>query len=96
MIIEKHETKLTGTWSAEEKDILKDDVTKRIEWLTSHHLKKVATDASGWDILYQDPNDDRYWELLYLNSGMHGGGPPSLINISFEDAKNKYHLSSTK
>lgn len=93
MIIEKHETKLIGNWSGDEKGVVKDDVSKRIEWLIFHHLKKVIADASGWDILYQDPNDDRYWELLYMNSEMHGGGPPSLINISFEDAKKKYPLA---
>jgi hypothetical protein len=93
MNIEKHETKLVGSWIFNGKNIEKNDVCKRIEWLASNYLNKVSADASGWDILYQDMNDGRYWELIYPTSEMHGGGPPSLINLSVEDARKKYHFT---
>ncbi|MEM7379742.1 MAG: Imm27 family immunity protein [Bacteroidota bacterium] len=29
----------------------------------------------------KDPYDNRYWELSYPQGNLHGGGPPSLINL---------------
>lgn len=84
------ENKLIGHWVVENGSVVKDDVTKRIELLIKDYLRKIATDASGWDVLYIDPIDKRLWERVYLESELHGGGPPSLINISETDAKIKY------
>ena len=82
MSIENQEIALRGSWKFDGKKVLKDSVCERIEYLISNYLKKVASDSSGWNTLYQDPQDNRYWELIYPNSELHGGGPPSLINLS--------------
>ena len=54
--------------------------------------EKVATDSSGWDILYKDPRDGRFWELTYPDSSFHGGGPPRLENFSATEAGSKDKL----
>jgi Immunity protein 27 len=66
--------------------------SKRIFALTQSRLVKVKTDASGWDTLYRDPTDGRFWELIYPQSHLHGGGPPELRNLTPDDAKQKYAL----
>ena len=66
---------------------------KRVRELNGLWRKKlieITTDTSGWDVLYRDPADGRYWELTYPQSHMHGGGPPRLTHLSFEQAKTKY------
>jgi hypothetical protein len=64
--------------------------TLRIWWLMSNYLQQVATDWSGWDTLYRDPDDGRLWELIYPLGHMHGGGPPHLKVISPEQVREKY------
>lgn len=92
MILSKNETKLIGRWYFENNQMTSDEVCKRIDWLKTNHLKKLATDVTGWDVLFVDPIDGRYWELIYPNSEMHGGGPPTLINIPIETARTKYSI----
>jgi hypothetical protein len=65
-------------------------ITLRIYWLVSNHLQQVATDRSGWDTLYRDPDDGRLWELIYPFSHMQVGGPPRLKVISPENVREKY------
>lgn len=84
------ESKLVGKWIYDNGVMRKDEITQQIEWLINNHLKKIATDETGWDVLYADPDDSRLWELTYPQSEMHGGGPPSLTYISNEEAKKKY------
>ena len=88
--LELSETDLLGRWINVGERVVGDDTCKRIEWLVSEKLQKTATDASGWDTLYLDPVDGRYWELTYPNSGVHGGGPPRLTQLPAESAKSKY------
>jgi len=63
---------------------------RRIEELTRRHLHEGARDESGWDILYVDPADDRFWELTYPDSGVQGGGPPRLACLIRDKAADKY------
>ena len=72
-------------------EVVGDSTCKRIEFLISEHLEIIGKDDSGWDTLYLDPNDGRYWEHTYPKSHMHGGGTPALIHISEEEAKKKYY-----
>ena len=65
-----------------------DATCERIEWLVSGYLEKIA--SSDWETLFRDPSDVRYWEKTYLQSEMHGGGPPSLFALSAEKAHAKY------
>ena len=72
--------------------VIEDQTSKRVRNLTTHYLTKIVTDERGWDTLYQDPIDKRYWEKVYLQSELHGGGPPSLLNINEEKARKKYEF----
>jgi hypothetical protein len=88
----KEEIVISGKWIVEGKKITPDETCERINWLKTNYLQKIATDVSGWDVLYLDPGDGRFWELTYVNSEMHGGGPPVLKNILSEEAKHKYGI----
>ncbi|MEL6379163.1 MAG: Imm27 family immunity protein [Pseudomonadota bacterium] len=74
--------------------ITKSPECERIDYLTSNCLIKICNSSSGgaWKTLYQDPNDGRYWERVYIQSDSHGGGPPSLLCIGDNLAKTKYKL----
>ena len=87
-----NENELIGNWVYEEGKVYGDPVTQRIEWLITNQLEKIITDISGWDVIYKDNSDDRFWELTYPSSEMQGGGPPNLICILKEKAKLKYSI----
>ena len=44
----------------------------------------------GWETLYRDPDDGRYWERTFPQSGSDGGGPPQLRFLTDYEAKDKY------
>ncbi|RYE26746.1 MAG: hypothetical protein EOP45_03375 [Sphingobacteriaceae bacterium] len=92
MEIDISEIKIVGNWSFDGSKIIADEQSLRIERLIANYLTKIKTDYSGWDTLYRDPDDGRYWELIYPKSEMQGGGPPSLILLSDDQASNKYTL----
>jgi hypothetical protein len=87
------EKEVRGTWKIVGARIEADENCSRIRKLTQSHLHEVARDESGWDLLYVDPSDGRYWELTYPDSHLHGGGPPKLTCISREHARSKYGSS---
>jgi len=64
----------------------------RISALRHNLLKKIAASAEHYSVLYRDPNDGRYWELISANPEGHGGGGKSLTFISDNEAKVKYQL----
>jgi hypothetical protein len=64
MDIKPSETVLTGQWVLQGGRLVEDDVCKRILALTKSYLVGIGRDASGWNALYRDPNDGRYWELF--------------------------------
>jgi hypothetical protein len=90
--LKNNETSLVGSWITNQDKIIQDKVCKRIDWLVTNCLKKLAVDKSGWETLYQDLNDKRYWVLSYPNSDWHGGGPPALKTISQVDAQAKFKI----
>lgn len=90
MTIGSDEVEIRGTWSMVAGKATPDANTKRIEVLINEHLKEIGRDAAGWDVLYVDPNDGRYWELTYPQSDMHGGGPPMLKCLTDRRARDKY------
>jgi Immunity protein 27 len=92
MKLQSHETELIGKWIEEKGQVRNDAASERIAWLTSHYLRKltVSKQWGGWETLFQDPDDGRYWEQTFPQSEMHGGGPPSLKCLSREEAKAKY------
>lgn len=87
------ETELTGAWINVDGEVDGDVVCERIQFLTNERLETIGKDPSGWDTLFQDPQDGRYWERIYPQGDWHGGGPPMLTNLSANEAREKYsHL----
>jgi hypothetical protein len=89
-MIGPEETDLDGRWEVTGDRARANATSKRIWKLTSGYLQEIASDWSGWETLYRDPQDGRYWELTYPQSEYHGGGPPRLTHISEEAARAKY------
>jgi hypothetical protein len=85
------ENRIDGNWIVKGTKVTGDSNCQRIENLIKSYLQKIGIDQSGWDTLFRDPRDGRYWELVYLHSEMHGGGPPSLIQIDARMAAQKYN-----
>ncbi len=54
----------------------------RIKFLKENFLEKIMTSEDGWETLWQDPKDRRFWKETRVFSDMHGGGYPFLHNIS--------------
>ncbi|HBD27039.1 Imm27 family immunity protein [Flavobacterium sp.] len=92
-LIEEKEKELTGNWIFKDGKIVEDETSKRIKFLIDNFLVKIAVSPSGWEKLFQDPNDLRFWELTYNDGEFHGGGAPSLRNISKEMAVKNYSLN---
>lgn len=94
MKLRPNETVLTGSWIEVGSGVQADDVCKRIDWLISNDLKKVASSPQwgDWETLFQDLSDGRYWERTYPRGDMQGGGPPQLQVISATAAKAKYRI----
>jgi len=90
--LKNSETVLIGSWVKDRDNVAQDDTCKRIDWLITNHLKKISVDESGWEILFQDPNDKRYWVLTYPNSDWHGGGPSTLQTLSQVDARTRFKI----
>jgi hypothetical protein len=84
------ETCLTGKWLSKDGRVVGDEACVRIEELTRTCLRELGRDASGWDALFMDPADGRLWELIYPESGLHGGGAPELRHVSVDRARQKY------
>ena len=89
-----NETDLVGRWIRRGNRLVADPVEKRIGQLLADHLQKIAVapESGGWDILFWDPQDGRYWELTHPHGGMHGGGPKRLTNLCKAAAMAKYRL----
>ncbi|MFZ1222484.1 MAG: Imm27 family immunity protein [Dokdonella sp.] len=89
------ETDLVGDWVLGNKGLQADETTKRIEWLTSSALEKISDSPQwgAWETLFRDPDDERLWERTYPKGEMHGGGPPTLKNISPAQARAKYGIA---
>ncbi|MFC3197288.1 Imm27 family immunity protein [Parapedobacter deserti] len=88
--LKSNETLLKGTLRQVGASVEIDEEGKRIDELVNHYLVEVATDNSGWQKLYLDPSDNRYWELYYPDNELHGGGAPALKNIALEEARKRY------
>jgi len=69
-----------------------DENSLRIATLRNHLLVKVAASATHWTVLYRDPTDGRYWELVEQSPSNHAGGCLCLVFISENEAKVKYQL----
>ena len=90
MGLKSDEKILAGQWLVEGDKVIADDVCRRIDWLIESQMERLTT--KDWETLYQDKCDNRFWELTYPHSEMHGGGPPQLSVISPEIASEKYGI----
>jgi len=83
-----------GKWIVVDGKARADATCERIEWLTTHHLRKVASSKQwgDWETLFQDPDDGRFWERTFPQGESQGGGPPRLTVLNAEQARAKYPL----
>jgi hypothetical protein len=93
MEIRPDESLITGGWVLVDGRMTEDAPLRRINSLVSSYLERVAVSADGWETLYHDPADGRYWEKTYPHGGMQGGGPASLRVLDVAAAREKYGVS---
>jgi hypothetical protein len=92
--LQSNETTLSGKSLLLDGKVVSDITSERIDWLVQHHLQKVATSTSGWETLYRDPNDGRYWERTYPQSETHGGVHQDLTLLPWTTLKRNTGLGS--
>lgn len=93
MKIKPTETVIDSDWWIKANNLTEEEgreVSRRILFLTEKYLKQIFDD--GWEKLYQDSDDLRYWELTYPRSEWHGGGPPLLRYLTDEEAIARYKI----
>jgi len=90
--IDSNEIEIIGNIILKDGYVTFDSTAERIEILINEFLIKIATDISGWDVLYKNPIDNAFWELIYPNSYLLGSGAPLLKKIDINSAfyKEKY------
>jgi hypothetical protein len=76
-------------WETELASLTEQDA-RRAGWLLQNRLLRLAETNFGYDHLYRDPTDGRYWELTHPWPEQHGGGPYVLRAITPSDAAAKY------
>ncbi len=91
-MIHPEETEIVGNWVVIKGSVQGDERCDRVDELTRSYLERLgySPESGGWDTLFRDPTDGRFWERLYPQSYMHGGGPPALKLLSDDEAKEKY------
>lgn len=89
-----NERHLTAPWDDALERAIADEMEARIFWLVTQRLEPQTTINGGWDQLFRDPRDGRYWELTFPQGSLHGGGPRKLSCITQQVAAAKYHLPS--
>ena len=91
--LDPSETLVAGSWVLHRGSYEPDPAALRIEALLRTQLVSLGVSQNGEDTLSRDPRDGRLWEVIFEQSSLHGGGPPTLRVIDDEDAKRKYpHL----
>jgi len=92
MNLRSNEREIVGAWTFVDGRMVADDACARIDHLVARVLREVATAPDGWDRLYRDSADGRLWQHYYPQSHLHGGGPPALICLSEQKAREKYEF----
>jgi hypothetical protein len=88
--INPHEILILGNAVERDGQMLWDQNAQRIFDLIEDYLRKIAVSVSGWETLYLDEMDGRYWEYCHPQSEIHGGGPPALRQLSDEEIRAVY------
>jgi hypothetical protein len=91
-MIGPEEKEIIGNWVEKNSQVVEDAACERVKTLTEHYLVRlgVGEESGGWETLFRDPDDGRFWMRTYPHSEWHGGGPPALIQLSLEEARIKF------
>jgi hypothetical protein len=84
------DTELVGGWDHSGEAPRLDAIDRRIFRLVTRRLVPRGVASGGWEQLYVDPRDGRYWELTFPEGSLHGGGPRRLTCVSESAAREKY------
>ncbi len=90
--ISPDEFEIVGGFTQENGKLVPKKSSYRIVALCDNLLEKIISSEVHYSILYRDPNDGRYWELIFTEPEFHGGGTRKLTFISDNEAKVKYQL----
>jgi hypothetical protein len=91
--LDPDERRLAGAWADHDGGRRLDEVDRRIFWLVTRRLIARGQVHQGWEQLYQDPRDGRFWELTFPEGSLHGGGPRLLTCIDEDRAREKYGVT---
>lgn len=85
--LQTKETELIGARLTGDRMDIDAKTCERIDWLLNNALDifGYGEESGGWDKLYRDPADGRFWLLTYPFSEMHGGGPPTLRHLALTE-----------
>jgi len=92
MSISPDESLIVGSWVKIDERMTADSELQRIRSLIANELEFIATSPDGWEKLYRDRLDGRFWEKFLPHGAMQGGGPESLRVLDFKSAQKKYML----
>jgi Immunity protein 27 len=84
------ETELIGRWEMADGRVRGDATCRRIEWLTSSYLEKIAASGGAWERSSETQMMAVTGNPTYPQGEMHGAGPPLLFALSVEKAHAKY------
>lgn len=93
MSISPDESLIVGSWVKINGRMAADSELQRIRSLIANDLEFIGTSPDGWEKLYRDPHDGRFWEKFLPHGAMQGGGPESLRVLDSETVQKKYGVS---
>lgn len=85
--------KIICEWKLQGKKIIESSECLDIKRMLESELIEIATRDDGWIKLLKHKTTDEIWELDYPQSEMHGGGPPTLENLSKMEIKARYGIN---
>lgn len=80
-MIERNAEELVGQWIIQSGRVVADEVEREIDERIRSKLQLVSTSEDGWSSIYVDKISGTFWELTYIDSSAHGGGPRRLRKI---------------
>ncbi len=81
---------LVGSWTIICRCAEIEHINSDVEVYKHSHLHELADDRDTWENLYGCPETGRLWKEYRVHPEYHGGGWPELVQISPEEAKNKF------
>ena len=74
--LKRHEREIIGHHFLYKGKMVADDQAVRVLRLTNEYLEYITDDETGWNTLYRDPNDGRYWEKSISKANTMAEGQP--------------------